>query len=550
MAGDGRPELHATAEGAGVLAFGAIAGSATAASLSLHALVGLLCGLVPAILWCIRRRPRMAAPNVVGPLAAAGLGTVLFAATFSLAKDFSWYHAPLVGFLRDGLGPSEIAARAAYAFSPENYPLNAHALAAGLAPILGPMPAMAAVGGAGLALLVCAAPLVAGRHGGANTATWAAVLVACASISIPPFAALTSEFPVELLALGCLALAFGLAICDGSAPALAVGLATASLATKTTFLVPAIAVIVIALRQASAPTRARTLVTCAGAAVVGGGVWLIGTTVRHGSPFWPQLALPWGDDRPAWFDRLPSFVETPGAVFGVLGMDDVDRFGAGTGLLVIIIIVVVAAKHRDRASVLALAVFAVGFAAWANARQTGIDLTDPLSGHSFSVAARYLAPAVLCVVAGLIVTRAPWARAGLALGLALNLVSLLRADRSALIVVALVAVTTAVHVGLAGRLRPLGKPWRVRAGAAALVAIAAAMVLAAPTLNERVWRSAVQRSTDPAVTPIAGCALNGSCLARPGDVLADSTAAGVLMGPGLQTRVTIGHPPPPGSIVP
>ena len=218
MAGDGRPELHATAEGAGVLAFGAIAGSATAASLACTRSSGCsVASCRPSSgasgdgrAWLHRtwsaRSPLLGWERCFSPPRSRSQGLLVVP---SPAGRVSPRRARSVG---------DRGARGLRVQSGE-HPLNAHALAAGLAPILGPMPAMAAVGGVGLALLVCAAPLVAGRHGGANTATWAAVLVACASISIPPFAALTSEFPVELLALGCLALAFGLAICDGSAPA-------------------------------------------------------------------------------------------------------------------------------------------------------------------------------------------------------------------------------------------------------------------------------------------------------------------------------------------
>ncbi|MEA2467737.1 MAG: hypothetical protein QOJ57_1863, partial [Thermoleophilaceae bacterium] len=117
------------------------------------------------------------------------------------------------------------------------------------------------------------------------------------------------------------------------------------------------------------PGRAVALATAAATLV--GGVWYLRNLVTHGSPFWPIVATPWGDDVPASVRLVhTSFIDRPRATIDLLGNSYLARFGGGLLLLAGGLLAPLAARRR-RVLVAAIATLA-GLLVWARSPVTGI----------------------------------------------------------------------------------------------------------------------------------------------------------------------------------
>ncbi len=141
--------------------------------------------------------------------------------------------------------------------------------------------------------------------------------------------------------------------------------------------------------------RARGLVPlvaiAALAGVAVGGLWYLRNLIVHGSPLWPFQATPFGDPRPALFDRVDfSFFDRPGTTLARNG--ESIRRTLGGALIVLGAGVLAPLVHRRRRALLAGAVALVAFATWANAPFTGVS-DDPILDVS-ATTTRYLLPAI------------------------------------------------------------------------------------------------------------------------------------------------------------
>jgi hypothetical protein len=167
--------------------------------------------------------------------------------------------------------------------------------------------------------------------------------------------------------------------------------------TKTTAL-PLAAVVVCAgawLHRRRLRPLARPLALAAVAAVGAGGVWYIRNLVLHGSPLWPFVATPWGDDVPFLVARAnDSFLDAPRATLDAVGDDYLRLFGGGFVLLAGALMAPLLA--RSRAVAAAAAVTAGSVLIWLNAPFTG-SATGTLAEITLSTL-RYLLPALAAAV--------------------------------------------------------------------------------------------------------------------------------------------------------
>jgi hypothetical protein len=170
---------------------------------------------------------------------------------------------------------------------------------------------------------------------------------------------------------------------------LAAGLAVG---TKTTTL-PLAAGMVIATAFA---VRGRTrigaaLLACAAGAAIIGGLWYLRNLFDHGSPFWPFLAAPWGDEQPFLFNFFSDRLLTDlGSISG--RVDDYGRALWGCALL---LAGGLAAPlwARSRAVYAASAVTAISVLIWAYAPNTAYPGDAIYDGLQAS-AVRYMLPAM------------------------------------------------------------------------------------------------------------------------------------------------------------
>ena len=256
-------------------------------------------------------------------------------------------------------------------------------------------------GAAGAAACVLLVPIGATQHLGPHT-DLPALAWACCAFALLVVAVQERQHRERV---------FGLAV-------VAAGLAIGTKTTVAPLLVLAVGWVAWRLRpgwRAGAPALA--------VAVGVGGVWYLRNLVLHGSPLWPFLAAPWGDDVPpglAAFDT--SFLDRPGASLE-------GRTGAyydllAGGLVVLAAAFVAAAVERRRPVVVAAGACALALFAWLSAPFTGAaeDVAFDLS----LTTTRYLMPAVcagaVCVaLAGRWGAVVLWAAAALSLERALAL---------------------------------------------------------------------------------------------------------------------------------
>ncbi len=178
------------------------------------------------------------------------------------------------------------------------------------------------------------------------------------------------------------------------APALlAAGLAVG---TKTTTLPLTLLVLVLAFVAARRELRrlARPLALAGAAALALGGYWYLRNLVDHGSPFWPFVATPWGDELPKEIGPErgvnASFLDHPRFTIERVGDEWLDLFGGGFFLLAAALVAPLLA--RDRRVTAAAVATGVSVLIWMNAPFTGASVREYEVATASTV--RYLIPAL------------------------------------------------------------------------------------------------------------------------------------------------------------
>ena len=339
---------------------------------------------------------------VVGAWAAAGAGLAWFAWLTrhpAFGVDPLTYHLPEAVMWAQGGHPGR-GEEVVYEFPIQNYPLTAELLLAwGLA-----------VGrslGASLALVPLAAVLF-------TCAGWAALrrlgvpaaaaALALAAILLLPLTARQLHGPnTDLPALAWLAATWCLTLAarDRTALlALAVVAAGLAIGTKTTVAPFALAALAFAGWRARHALRAHSRGLLAGlaVAVAVGGVWYLRNLIDHGSPFWPFVATPWGDELPPYLEAIDvAFLERP--LDTLRGRESIYADALAGGLALLVAALAAAALARTRAVVLGAAAVAAGALLWGLAPFTG-RIDDPLRDLSISTP-RYLLPTLSAAAATL-----------------------------------------------------------------------------------------------------------------------------------------------------
>jgi hypothetical protein len=269
------------------------------------------------------------------------------------------------------------------------------------------------------------------------------LLATAALVSTPLILRQLNEPQTDLPALAWLACTAALATGAGRRPALLVpALVAAGLGIGTKATVAPEAVVALAYGAWIARDRLRPLagwlaLGLAGAFVVGG-FWYLRNLVQHGSPLWPFVAAPWGDDSPRFLGMIDqSFIDRPFDTLDGRLADYNKLLGGGwialAGGLAVLLLGLLAPLHDRRlrrtlrwAGALAVLGTLIWSGSWGTGLQTSPELPTP-AGWPISTI-RYLLPAVaLAVVAVAVAARLPgWlgrsAVALLALVLGWNLV--------------------------------------------------------------------------------------------------------------------------------
>jgi hypothetical protein len=344
----------------------------------------------------------------------------------ALVGDGLGYHSPIVATWVTGGDPPalhEVAQDAPI----EAYPLTTELLATWAAGIGRSFVTISLWNPLMVALLV-----VAGWSGLRSLRVGrAAAAVAVAAVATSPLlVSQLNTFTTDLSALAWLVCCGALCAASLRAPGLlvcAVLAAGLAIGTKTTA-APLAAVCVIAatvaLRGRIRPLAAPLAAALVAAGIVGG-LWYLRNLIDHGSPFWPFLAAPWGDDVPVLFslsdDRLlwdPSSAdgrldEYWRAVYGGLVL-------VGGGLIAWLL-------DRSRRVIAASAATAFALVVWANAPFTAFP-PDAVFDTLQAGAVRYLLPGIAAgtLALALATTGAGAGRriaaASLAIAVAVNLV--------------------------------------------------------------------------------------------------------------------------------
>jgi hypothetical protein len=337
------------------------------------------------------------------PLERAGLGAIAGAGLAwaawqlrhpGLGFDTIHYHLPEMAIFVQGGQPGSVH-DVLPGLPVGNYPLTTEvtiAWAMGIARSLVPvvlwswltLTLTAASSWAGLRALG-ASPLTAGLAAAALcTNPWLLAWQSNGSVTDPP-------------ALAWLVTCAALTVLSRERPALlAVAIVAGGLAIgcKTTVMPFTLAVLVIGLwlhrERLRALVRPLAFATCA--ALLVGGVWYLRNLFTHGSPFWPIVATPWGDDVPASVRAVhTSFLDRPRATMDLLGHSYIDRFGGGILLLAAGLLAPLVAWRRR--VIIGAAAVGAGLLIWARSPVTGIAPAATLPETVFSTT-RYALPVV------------------------------------------------------------------------------------------------------------------------------------------------------------
>jgi hypothetical protein len=238
--------------------------------------------------------------------------------------------------------------------------------------------APARVAGLAVAALVASPAVVAqGESGASLDGAALAWLVTCAALC-----AASRERPALL------------------APALVAGGLAAG--TKTTALPLTLVVLVLGIvwGRRRARALARPLGAAAAVALAVGGFWYLRDLVDHGSPLWPYMTLPGGDEAPAVIRAADiSFLDRPGETLSRLDSYYLRHFGGGIALLLGAFLVALPSR---RGAAIAAALAGLGsLLLWLNAPLTGVS-DQPIFDRGTGDATRYLLPALAAATLALV----------------------------------------------------------------------------------------------------------------------------------------------------
>jgi hypothetical protein len=246
-----------------------------------------------------------------------------------------------------------------------------------------------------------------------------------------------------------------------------------------------------------------------------GGIWYVRNIAQHGSPLWPFVAAPWGDESPRFLGLVDkSFIERPGDTLdGRLGSYS-SLLGGGwialVGGLVVLLVGLLAPLSDPRlrrtlcvaggAAVLGTLIWS---GSWGTGLQTSPELTTP-AGWPISTI-RYLLPAVaLAILAVALAARIPGrfghaATAVLALILGWSLVADAQLGSPYTPALLVFAAGALAGVAVLGASRLVPRPPPVPAAPAAVAAAVVIGALLAPVSNGYVERTIdIVDSTAPA----------------------------------------------------
>jgi hypothetical protein len=345
-------------------------------------------------------------------------------------------------------------------------------------------------------------------------------LATAAFVSTPLILRQLNEPQTDLPALGWLACTAALATGAGRRPALlvpalvAAGLAIGTKATVAPEACLALAYGAYLAREHLRPLAGWLALGLAGAFVVGG-IWYVRNIAQHGSPLWPFVAAPWGDESPRFLGLIDkSFIERPsdtldgrlGSYSSLLGGGWIALLG-GLAVLLVGLLAPLSDPRLRRTLRVAGAAAVLGTliwsASWGTGLQTSPELTTP-AGWPISTI-RYLLPAAaLAILAVALAARIPGrlghaATAVLALILGWSLVADVQLGSPYTPSLLVFAAGALAGVAVLGATRLVPRPPPIPA---APVAVAAAVVigaLLAPVSNGYVERTVdVVGSTAPA----------------------------------------------------
>ncbi|MDX6690411.1 MAG: hypothetical protein QOG15_1868 [Solirubrobacteraceae bacterium] len=338
------------------------------------------------------------APMRLAIAAAGGVLAVLvvvFLRHPAVGIDGTAYHLPeIVNWIHSGHVGAEV--RPSEDFPTGAYPLTHEVLIAWSMGLSRSFVPVAVWPSAMLALFACASWLGLRRLGvGAAVAALAIVAVAVS----PPLVGGLNAPKNDLAALTWLVAAAALCVAAIRRPpllAVAVLAGGLSVGTKTTT-APLVALVLgaalyLSWRRRTPPLPARSLLFGALALAAGvGGVWYVRNLIVHGSPLWPLITTPWGDDVPPAIARLdPSFIDRPAASLDGRTHTYVD--GLAGGLVLMAGGMLAWTLSRRRAVLVASAATAFAVFTWARAPFTGIADDRYVDLSLFVI--RYLLPAI------------------------------------------------------------------------------------------------------------------------------------------------------------
>jgi hypothetical protein len=286
---------------------------------------------------------------------------------------------------------------------------------------------------------------------------------------------------------------------------------------------------------------ARPLAIAAVAGIAVGGIWYLRNLVTHGSPFWPVVAAPWGDDQPSGIAAVDTpFIRHPWHTIDLAGHLYLERFGGGVLLIVGGLLVPFVARER-RVALTALAV-AGGLVLWSFSFQTGAGPLDLFGVLAFS-STRYLLPVVVVAALALGLAAAEDRRYAAPMGVLaaatlINLVETLQLDNwaapPAVIPAAGCAAGALLAVG-AARIAQVPRSWVRPVAAAVVLGVAATLAIPAAGFVER------HAATNPWLTGgvTRWMSHDPAYRARPTDVETTASMIGPLAGDRLQHRLAM-----------
>jgi hypothetical protein len=469
-------------------------------------------------------------------------------AAFKLDIDPDYYHLAVVDSFVSGTSFGDsLYPRVDLPFRPDAYPLTGHGLAAELVVATGGIGALLVLGVASVVLLMLAAVSISSRavpvpvpaQGVVQLARRSVVvgMLAGLFVALPTVIDLAAGMPSDVIACAALAALIAVAFRDPAQLPLVGGLAGVAVGAKTTTLIPVVIVVAVVVARRGGAIERKSVLIAAALFVLAGGHWFVRDLLAHGSPLWPQLALPWGTPGLPWFDAFARFVDHPITTLREADPRQLANFGLGVPLT--IAAVLTAAPARLRYAMWAC--LGAAILAWAATKQTGIAPGSQDSKIGFGAASRYFAPVQILAAAMVCHLVSLGSRRALLLGCAGGLVNLAVMAKllwdhqwglTVAVVLAVLSVCAAVAIEDARPIR------RWRAVAAVAVGVVAVPGVALATSHQRLWTQAIQNSRTPYVKERRACLIDRTCTAHDGDRLRVTESPGFRLGPELDVRAT------------